>query len=35
MYDIEKYYQATDVADAVRALSEDPEAVIYPAGAMC
>lgn len=32
MYDIEKYYQATDVADAVRALSEDPEAVIISGG---
>ena len=28
MYDIEKFYQAADVEDAVRALVEDPEAVV-------
>ena len=25
MYDIEKYYQAKDVADCIRALREDPD----------
>ena len=32
MYDIEKFYQAVDVDDAVRALSEDPEAVVISGG---
>lgn len=32
MYDIEKFYQAEDVADAVRALSADPDAVIISGG---
>lgn len=32
MYDIEKYYQASDVKDAVRALEADPEAVIISGG---
>lgn len=32
MYDIEKYYQAKDTADAVRALAEDPEAVLISGG---
>ena len=32
MYDIEKYYQATDVADAVRALSEDEQAIVISGG---
>ncbi|MDD3213936.1 MAG: xanthine dehydrogenase FAD-binding subunit XdhB [Eubacteriales bacterium] len=32
MYDIEKYYQATDVQDAVRALSEDERAVVISGG---
>ena len=32
MYDIEKYYQAVDVDDAVRALSKDPEAVVISGG---
>lgn len=32
MYDIEKYYQAVDIDDAVRALSSDPEAVVISGG---
>ena len=32
MYDIEKFYQAADVEDAVRALVEDPEAVVISGG---
>ena len=32
MYDIEKIYQAKDIDDAVRALSEDPEAVVISGG---
>ena len=32
MYDIDKYYQAVDVDDAVRALSKDPEAVVISGG---
>lgn len=32
MYDIEKFYQAVDVDDAVRALSTDPEAVVISGG---
>lgn len=32
MYDIEKFYQAKDVLDAVRALREEPEAVLISGG---
>lgn len=32
MYDIQSYYQAGDVADAVRALRENPEAVLISGG---
>lgn len=32
MYDIEKFYQASDVADAIRALEADPEAVVISGG---
>lgn len=32
MYDIEKYYQATDADDAVRALSQDPDSVVISGG---
>lgn len=32
MYDIEKFYQASDVSDAIRALTEDPDAVIISGG---
>lgn len=32
MYDIEKFYQAGDIKDAVHALKEDPEAVIISGG---
>ena len=32
MYDIGKFYQAADVEDAVRALVEDPEAVVISGG---
>lgn len=32
MYDIGKFYQAADVEDAVRALAEDPEAVVISGG---
>ena len=32
MYDIEKYYQAVSVPDAVRALSEDEKAVVISGG---
>lgn len=32
MYDIEKFYQAKDVQDAIRALSEEPEAVLISGG---
>ena len=32
MYDIEKYYQATSIEDGVRALSEDPTAIIISGG---
>lgn len=32
MYDIEKYYQAKDVADAVRALQADPESIVISGG---
>ena len=32
MYDIEKYYQAVSVQDAVRALSEDEKAVVISGG---
>lgn len=32
MYDIEKYYQAKDVEDAVRALEEDADAVVISGG---
>lgn len=32
MYDIEKFYQAADVKDAIRALKEDHEAVIISGG---
>lgn len=32
MYDIEKFYQAKDVDDAVQALSEDPAAVVISGG---
>ena len=36
MYDIEKYYQARDVEDAVRALAADRDAVVIPpAEVMC
>lgn len=32
MYDIQKFYQATDVKDAIRALLADPEAIIISGG---
>ena len=32
MYDIEKYYQANSIADAIRALEEDPEAIVISGG---
>ncbi len=32
MYDIEKYYQAKDIQDAIRALENDPEAEIISGG---
>lgn len=32
MYDIEKFYQAGDIKDAVHALKEDPEAVVISGG---
>lgn len=32
MYDIETYYQAADVADAIRALTADPQAVVISGG---
>lgn len=32
MYDIQKFYQAADVKDAIRALQEDPEAVVIAGG---
>lgn len=32
MYDIQKFYQASDVADAIRALAEDPKAMIISGG---
>lgn len=32
MYDIDKYVQAADVDDAVRALTADPKAVIISGG---
>lgn len=32
MYDIEKFYQAADIDDAVRALSNDPDAVVISGG---
>lgn len=32
MYDIEKFYQASDVDDAIRALTEEPEAIIISGG---
>lgn len=32
MYDIEKYYQARDVKDAVRALEADRDAVVISGG---
>lgn len=32
MYDIEKFYQATDIDDAVRALQADPDAVVISGG---
>lgn len=32
MYDIRKFYQARDVEDAIRALSQDPEAVVISGG---
>ncbi|MEY8352431.1 xanthine dehydrogenase subunit XdhB [Lachnospiraceae bacterium 54-53] len=32
MYDIEKFYQAADINDAIRALKEDPEAEIISGG---
>ena len=32
MYDIEKYYQAVSVPDAVRALNEDEKAVVISGG---
>ena len=32
MYDIEKFYQASDVADAIRALEANPEAVVISGG---
>ena len=32
MYDIEKYDQAVDVADAIRALENDPDAVVISGG---
>ena len=32
MYDIEKFYQATDVADAIRALTEDESAIVISGG---
>lgn len=32
MYDIEKYYQATGVADAVAALTADPDAIVISGG---
>jgi len=32
MYDIQKFYQAADAADAIRALQEDPEAMIISGG---
>lgn len=32
MYDIEKFYQAKDVADAIQALQKDPDAVVISGG---
>lgn len=32
MYDIQKFYQASDVSDAIRALAEDKEAIIISGG---
>lgn len=32
MYDIEKFYQAADIEDAVRALQEDPQGVVISGG---
>lgn len=32
MYDIETYYQAKDIADAIRALAADPQAVVISGG---
>lgn len=32
MYDYEKFYQASDVADAIRALEADPDAVVISGG---
>lgn len=32
MYDIEKFYQAKDIGDAIRALKEDPQAVVISGG---
>lgn len=32
MYDIGKFYQAKDIDDAIRALSEDPEAIVISGG---
>lgn len=32
MYDIQKFYQATDIQDAIRALKEDPDAIIISGG---
>lgn len=32
MYDIEKFYQAADIEDAIRALQKEPEAVIISGG---
>ena len=32
MYDIERYYQAKDVPDAIRALEADPAAMVISGG---
>lgn len=32
MYDVEKFYQAKDIGDAIRALKEDPQAVVISGG---
>lgn len=35
MYDIENYYQAESVKDAVRLLNEHPDARSFPEEVMC